>query len=232
MFGRSVGQNQLKMLHFKSCESSRFTSIARFFRGFSVDVLIEFVGKFIDTYVENMENYKPRANDIPEAYRPFLKILTVYKSISRTNDRALWLRNFGQALGVTLLLSLFVCLYLAYELSVCIQENFNLNMISQPLSFFIGSSQVFIVYCLLTFGSTNLFKTIETINEIVKKSKLYTIHLLNSGSFFFVTFSEHGKLDFIHIIDIQEVKCRHKQKLTMTKTRDNTLQSQGQWLKQ
>lgn len=149
---------------------ARFTSIARFLRSIPIEDLIELVAKLIDSYVANMENYK--AKDIPPAYRPFLKILTVYnRSIFRTNERTFLFRRFGEAIGVTFLLSLFVCLYLAYELSVCIQENFNLNMVSQPLSFFVGSSQVFIVYCLLAFNSTKVVKTVETINRIVTMSK-------------------------------------------------------------
>lgn len=115
-----------------------------------------------------MENSK--SVSIPTTYRPFLIFLTVYKiNRFRTTDRCTLIRNICQATGVTLLLIIFVCLYLSYELTVCIRERFNLNVISPALSFFLGSSQMVVIYFLLIFKSNEIIDVIEHINEIVKK---------------------------------------------------------------
>lgn len=122
-----------------------------------------------------MENKKEL--QIPVSYRPFLKILAVYKASNfRTTDSRLLTQNIAKVICVSIMLIFFVCLYLTYELSLCIREKFNLNVISQPLSFFLGSTQVFIVYIVLAFKVHEITGTIDGINQIIRARKYLLEH--------------------------------------------------------
>lgn len=154
--------------------------------------------------------------NIPPAYRPFLVILTVHKIRNfRSNDRRILWRNIGRAVGVTILLTIFVCLYLPYELSVCVRQHFNLNVISQPLSFSIGSSQVLIVYLILLLKGEKIIETIDHINQIIKKRKVFRCIRRRIKS-----------IEFIYSIDLQVVKYRQSYWPAILKTKDNMQLSQ------
>lgn len=111
--------------------------------------------------------------NIPATYRPFLVFLTVYKTNRfRTAERCTLIRNICQAIGVSILLIVYVGLNLSYEITVCIREKLNLNVMSQALSFFLGYFQMLMVYFSLILKSDRIIDVIERINEIAEKRKI------------------------------------------------------------
>lgn len=104
------------------------------------------------------------------AFRPFLTILTIFESNNfYTTNQRMFIRNLSRAFGVTLVFSGYVCLFLSGGILACIQHNFDLNVVAQPLSFFISGIQVPYYYGILFWKSDKIIGTLEYLHRIVEK---------------------------------------------------------------
>lgn len=111
---------------------------------------------------------------ILRAYRPFLAYLTVYKADNFRDkaDQLIWIRNICRALGVTLLITIYLCPFLAAELLVFIESNFNLKTVGLEFSHFICGCPTIAVHVLLIWKSNNIIATLDYLHGIVKDRKL------------------------------------------------------------
>ena len=108
---------------------------------------------------------------ILRAFRPFQTILTIFKLNNFRSPNHHITRNIIRAIGFALLLFVYVFLFIASELSMCVQYNFNLNFVAQPLSFLIGGSQVFNIYVILIWKIDKVVEALEYFHAIVEARK-------------------------------------------------------------
>lgn len=106
------------------------------------------------------------------AYRPFLSILTAFDSKNfRSNDRRVLKWSIFRAFSMSCLILPYVFLFLPMELITCFKHKFNLNVIGQEISFFLGGFQVLVIYGLLMWNRAKLPETCDYLHGIVKKRK-------------------------------------------------------------
>lgn len=104
--------------------------------------------------------------------QPFFSVLTAYGSSKfHTNDHRINIRSILLAIGIGIFLFVYVFLFVPMELSACIEQRFNLNVIAQPLSFFLGAIQVFFVIGSFLWKRDKLIETVDYLQGIVKMRK-------------------------------------------------------------
>lgn len=111
---------------------------------------------------------------ILRAYRPFLAFLTVFKFDNFRNidkNRRNLLRNFLCTIGVSLLIINYNCPFLATELSVFIQSNFDLKTGGVQFSYFCCGCPTIAVHLLLIWKSNNIIDTLDYLHGIVMERR-------------------------------------------------------------
>lgn len=110
---------------------------------------------------------------ILHAYRPFLTFLTMYKSekFQNINNRRVLIGNICRALGVTLLIIFYLCLFLSSELLVFIKSDFDLNVGGVEFSYFVGGVPSLAVHLLLIWKCDNITDALDYLHGIVIKRK-------------------------------------------------------------
>lgn len=111
---------------------------------------------------------------ILRAYRPFLTFLTVFKFDNFRNidnNRDNLLRNILCTIGVSLLMLNYNCPFLATELWVFIQSNFDLKTGGVQFSYFICGCPTIAVHLLLIWKSNNIIDTLDYLCGVVMERK-------------------------------------------------------------
>lgn len=85
---------------------------------------------------------------ILRAYRPFLSILTAFdlNNFRGVVNRRELKYSILIAIVISVFLFVFVIMFLPMELAACIKQKFNLNVICQEISFFLGGTQGLVIY--------------------------------------------------------------------------------------
>lgn len=116
---------------------------------------------------------------ILRAFRLFLICLTVFKLDNFRYDEH-FIRNIGRAIGLGVLLLIFLYPFLGSQFIVCFENKFNLNVVGQPLSLVCGSSQVLNVYFILFYKSDKIVELIRHIHLIVNERKFFALTIPRS----------------------------------------------------
>lgn len=115
---------------------------------------------------------------ILRAYRPLLTCLTVYKLENfHSRDGRILARNFCRAIVLTILFGVYMCIFLATEFFVSCSHNFDLNEIVQPLSFFLITSPLTIIYFVMFCKCSKVIGILNFLLGIVVESKFLPIQV-------------------------------------------------------
>lgn len=123
---------------------------------------------------------------ILRTYRPFLTFLSVYKfdNFRNTIDRRILLLNICRAIGVFLLLLIYLCSFLASELFVFIESDFDLNAKGVQFSYFVGGAPAIFVHLLLMWKLENIVDTLDYLHGIVEERELLFKIFLHFRAYF------------------------------------------------
>lgn len=105
-------------------------------------------------------------------FRPFLQMLTIYhrKHYQSTNRRTL-LRNYCQLIGISLL-SISTCIFSVSNVRFCIDQQFDLNIIAHPFSFFLGDLQMQLIYIAIVSQSERVEKIVDSLQKVIENREL------------------------------------------------------------
>lgn len=106
-------------------------------------------------------------------FRPLLNILTIYhsKDYRDSNHRIV---HICQRFGFSLML-LGTSISIITNAWFCVDQEFDLNVVAQPISFWISSVQMIFVYITIVPKSVRIEMIINRLRAIVRKRKLYQI---------------------------------------------------------
>lgn len=127
-----------------------------------------------------MENNKK--NCILHAYRPFLAFISVYKmeNFRNIDDRRVFHRNNWRAVGATLL-SLVNIWFVAVQLMVFVNCNFDLNVGGAQFSFVLCCAPAIFVHLLFIWNCGDVTAAIDYLQEIVLEREFHLKIILFFG---------------------------------------------------
>lgn len=114
----------------------------------------------------------PTKIQVLHQFRPFVHILMIFhpKHFQAANHRHR-LRSICHMIGLSLLL-IDDCLFLIADAWFCINQQFKLNIIAQPLSFWLATLQMQITYIAIVPKSERFLNIIDFLQAVVDKRKL------------------------------------------------------------
>lgn len=111
------------------------------------------------------------------AYRPFLAYLTMYKAKNfRNENRAIVTRNICRVVIHMFLFFIIDAVFVPSEMMSCYKNNFVLNEIADPMSYFLAVLPVLFVYILLSWKSDKIIETLDILHETVVERKFVYVH--------------------------------------------------------
>lgn len=162
--GNSLKSNTVSFHPYLTSDHSRFEKLD-----------FNFYCLFFVVSSKAMQENKPKII-ILRAYRPLLTCLTVYKRDNfHSSDGRILIRNICRATVLTIFFGVYMCVFLATEFFVSCSHNFNLNEIVQPLSFFLITSPLTIIYFIMFWKCNKVIDILNSLDGIVVESKFFSI---------------------------------------------------------
>lgn len=106
-----------------------------------------------------------------EKFRPFLKILMIYHSRNYQNNSERFV-HLCQIFAFSLVL-IFFWLFIITDAWFCIDQQFDLNVIAQPISFLIHGIEMHFVYISIIAKCVQIDMIINRLQKIVEHSKCF-----------------------------------------------------------
>lgn len=106
-------------------------------------------------------------------FRPFLYILLNFLPKDTNKQRFGVIHVFG-----FLVVLFFVIVFFISDIWYCIDEQFNLELIAQPISILLGGLSMVLIYISFTVNSERVKAIVDFIQRIVEKSKTFLFSLL------------------------------------------------------
>lgn len=114
--------------------------------------------------------------EVLSEFRPILKLMKVFNSENLHGTRKRVFNNIFKMIGFALYM-FATPLTMFFDIWFCVNQSFNLDETALPISVLLYCSQLFLVYISILFENRLISATLQRLNEIVVKSKVFECFL-------------------------------------------------------